>query len=76
MSLLSLLRLVFQNISWLTIECLADGIECWESDGFGLSIFEDGNIGHRNAHFFREFGNTHFSLSQHDIEIDENRHTH
>lgn len=72
--LFPLLRLILQNIPRLTMERLANRIQRGETDRLGLAVFEDRNIGHRDAHLLREFGDTHFSFGQHDVNVDDDSH--
>ena len=66
--------LVFQNISGLAFEGFADCLESGEPNRFCFAVFQDGNVGHRDANFFGQLGDAHLPLSQHDVDIDGDAH--
>ena len=51
----SLFPPILQNVAWLTIERLTDGLQGGETDGLGLARFQDGEIGLRDADLLRQF---------------------
>src|SRR5205814_2905935 len=65
---------VFQNIAGLAVQSFADRLHCRESDGFCFSVFQYGNIGHRNADLLGEFGDAHLPPGQHDVDVDDDCH--
>ena len=67
-------RAEFQNFAGLTFERFADGLERRETDGFGLTGFEDGQILRRDADGVGEVVQPHFALREHYIEIDYDGH--
>ena len=38
----------------MAVECLADGVQCGEADGFGTSVLQNGHVGGRDANLFGE----------------------
>jgi hypothetical protein len=40
-------------------------------DRFDLAVFEDGDIGHRDANLVSKLGDAHLALGKHDVDIDE-----
>src|SRR5262249_20640940 len=38
------------------------------------AVFQDGNVGHRDAHFFGKLGDAHLPLRQHDVDVDDDCH--
>jgi len=67
-------RFVLQNISGLALQSFADCFECGEPDRFGLAVFEDGDIGHSDAHLVSKLGDAHLAPGKHDVDIDDNWH--
>ena len=39
---------VFQNIGWLAVEFATDGLQSRETNGFGLTSFEDREVDNRD----------------------------
>ena len=66
--------LVLQNIAGLALERLADGFERGEADGFGFAVFQDRDVGDRDADAVGEFGDAHLALRQHDVDVDDDGH--
>ena len=58
-----------KDIAGLAIECGADFIKGFDFNGFCPTVFKHGQICHSNAHFFGEFGNAHFTFSEHNVDI-------
>ena len=44
----------FEDVSGLAVECLADGVQRGEADGFGTSVLQNGHVGGRDANLFGE----------------------
>ena len=54
-SIMCLFTPILQNVAWLTIERLTDGLQGGETDGLCLARFQDGEIGLGNANLLRQF---------------------
>ena len=68
------LLLIFQNISGLAFQGFADRFQCRQPDRFHFAILQHRDIRHRDAHFIRKLRDGHFSLSQHDVDVNDDRH--
>ena len=44
----------FEDVSGLAVECLADGVQRGEADGFGTSVLQNGHVGGSDANLFGE----------------------
>ena len=60
---------ILQDVAWLAVECLTDGIERREADGAGLARLQYGEVGGGDAHLFSQFARGHLALGQHYIYI-------
>ena len=58
-----------KDIAGLAIECGADFIKGFDFNGFCPTVFKHGQICHSDTHFFGEFGNAHFTFSEHNVDI-------
>lgn len=65
---------VFQDVSRLTVQCLADRLQGGEPDRFGFPVLQNGEICHRDPNLVRELGDAHFPPSQHHVDIDYRGH--
>ena len=65
---------VFQDIAGLALERFANRFQSGEPDRLGLAVFQDRDIGQRDADFVGELGDAHFSLGQHDVDVDDDCH--
>lgn len=65
---------ILYDIARLTLQSFTDRFESRKSNCFCFSIFQDGDIGHCNADLLRQFGDAHFSLCEHHIDVDDNGH--
>lgn len=64
----------FEDVSGLAVECLADGVQRGEADGFGTSVLQNGHVGGSDANLFGELADANLAFGHHDVEIDANRH--
>jgi hypothetical protein len=71
---LLIIRHKLQDIGGLAVEGQADGFEGAETDGFGLTRFEDREVGEGKADLFGEFVEGHFPFRHDDVEIYDNGH--
>ena len=65
---------VFQDVSRLTVQCLADSLQSGEPDRPGFPVLQNGEICHRDPNLVRELGDAHFPLGQHHVDIDYRGH--
>lgn len=66
---------ISQQVSGLAVEGLAQGLQRGEADGFGMAVFQDGEIGEGQVDPAGQFVQAHFPAGHHDIEIDDDRHS-
>src|SRR5665811_2410237 len=69
-----LARTILHEVSWLAVQCCADGLERGEADRAGLAGLEVAEVGHGDTHVLAELGQAHLAPGQHDIEVDDDRH--
>src|SRR5674476_804050 len=69
-----LARTILDEVSWLTIQRCADGVERGEADRAGLAGLEVAEVGHGDAHVLAELGQAHLAPGQHDVEVDDDGH--
>ena len=69
-SLLLTVIAIFQQIARLTVQRLAQLGERGDTDGLGFSVFQNGHVGKRDADALGQLGHTHFSPSQHDVNVE------
>ena len=60
---------ILQDVAWLAVEGLADGIERGKADGTSLSRLQNREIGGGDAHLFSQFARGHFALGQHHVYV-------
>lgn len=65
---------MFENIAWLTIKVVADGIQGFEADAFDLALLEQAQIGLGDPDMLCEILGLDAASRQHDGEIDTNGH--
>ena len=65
---------VFQDVSRLAVQRLADRLQRGEPDGSGFPILQNGEVCHRDTNLVREFGDAHLSPGQHHVDIDYRGH--
>ena len=68
------IRYIFQNISRLTVQCLADCIQGRESDCFCLVILQDRQVRQCDVHIFRQLRQPDLTLRHHYIQINYDCH--
>lgn len=71
---LTLVTAILKNIARLAVERFANCFKCREPNRFRFPVFENREIGHRNTNLFSQFGNAHFTLSEHHVDVDDNCH--
>lgn len=69
------LLFIFQDISWLAIQSLANCLQRREPNSFGLPILQYRNIGHGDADLLSQLRNAHLSFCQHHIDVNNNCHS-
>ena len=60
---------ILQDVAWLAVEGLTDGIERREADGAGLARLQYGEVGGGDTHLVGQFARGHLALGQHYIYI-------
>jgi len=61
--------LIFQDITRLTAEFTADGLQGRETNGLGLTCFQDRKIGLCKSYALSQFVERHFALGHLNVEI-------
>ena len=69
--LLFLVGDIFEDVGRLAIEGLADGVEGREADGFGVVVFENGEVGKGDANALGELAEGDLAARHHDVKVDE-----
>src|SRR5665647_1901740 len=69
-----LARTILDEVSWLAVQCCADGLERGEADRADLAGLEVAEVGHGDAHVLAELGQAHLAPGQHDVEVDDDGH--
>ncbi len=65
---------ILQDIPRLASQRFADRLQGGEPDRFCFAVFQDGDVGHGDADFVGELGDAHFSLRQHDVDVNDDGH--
>lgn len=65
---------VFDHIAGLALQFPAYRLQRGETDGLGLSVFEDRQVGRRNIDAAGQFAERHLALGHHDVYIDDQSH--
>lgn len=60
---------VFQDVARLTVQDLADGLQCRKAYGFGLARFQHRKVCRGDSHPFGKLVERHFSYCHHHIQI-------
>src|SRR5258708_15647248 len=63
-----------QQVTWLALQCLANGFERGESDGARLSGFQDRQVGERDSDSLGQLRERHSTLVKHLVHFDDDRH--
>src|SRR5438309_2431895 len=63
-----------QQVAWLALHCLADGLERGESDCASLSSFQDRQVGERDSDSLGQLRERHSTLVKHLVHLDDDRH--
>src|SRR5205085_4775117 len=61
-------RIEFEQVTRLALECRADGLECREADGAGLSCFENRQIGERDSDSLGQLRQRHPAFVEHVVQ--------
>ena len=61
---------VFQNVTGLAVQSGADGLQGGEAHRLGLVVFQNGQVGKGDVHFFGQLTEGHLPLRHHHIQID------
>lgn len=64
----------FEQVTRLALQCRADGVECGEADGAGVSCFENRQVGERDSDSLGQLGQRHATLMEHVVQFDDDRH--
>lgn len=65
---------VFEEVTWLTVECFAQGCKCGEAYRFCLAGLEIGKVGDSDSDLVRQLCEGHFAFEKYAVEIDFNFH--
>ena len=71
---LGFLRHIFQNISRLTVQRPAYGLQRGEAHGLGLAVLQHRQIGKGNVHLSRQLRQAHFPSGHHHVQIHYDSH--
>src|SRR5438874_4293234 len=63
-----------QQVTWLALHCLADGLERGESDSARLSGFQNRQVGERDSDSLGQLRERHSTLVKHLVHLDDDRH--
>src|SRR5674476_1675315 len=69
-----LARTILDEVSWLAVQCCADGLERREADRAGLAGLQVAEVGHGDAHAVAELVQAHLASGEHNVEIDDDWH--
>src|SRR5229473_1485313 len=63
-----------QQVTWLALQCLANGLERGESDGARLSGFQNRQVGERDSDSLGQLRERHSTLVKHVVHLHDDRH--
>src|SRR6266481_4638177 len=63
-----------QQVTWLALQCVANGLERRESDGARLSGFQNRQVGERDSDSPGQFRERHSTLVKHVVHLHDDRH--
>src|SRR6266705_1562444 len=63
-----------EEVTWLALQCVANGLERGEADRACLAGFQDRQVGERDSDLLRQLRERHAALVEHVVELDDDRH--